>query len=368
MQFPSVHPPKYLLSIKSKQSFTAGCHFYTAITWKAKIKKLLLQRSYPILVMGSRVGLFADRDVDLKRLRNFIAQYCLNGSTWNLYVPSHGKAIVQIINLAGLGDRIVKICDSKGKNALFRERDNLTSIKSKNFETFEVPKVLHSGSGDHIFFVEYSCPQSYRPFEVTRTSLSMANLLVELFADGKKPDVRISESPTLGDITSQIMATENHTIKACCNRIIDEWIERFGNIRIPLGRVHSDFKPWNILINSHTKKLFIVDWEGMKNDGFPLWDAYSFVLFTYFTLHYDVRPMQVMRYFNRHKPFFDAYVNKLGIDFPMVKIMLPLYLIDIITRDDLWKRWDIREKRPSKILSSFVRYLEYVSENIFQPV
>lgn len=317
--------------------------------------------------MGSRIGLFADRDVDLEGLRNFITQYCLNGGTWNLYVPSYGKAIAQIINVGGLGNKIVKICDAKGKNALFRERDNLISIGSKDFETFEIPKVLNSGRGGNTFFVEYSCPQSYRPFEATRTSISIANLLAELFAEEKKL-VRISESPTLRDIISHIKAMENNALKACCNRILDDWIERFGNIRIPLGRVHSDFKPWNILINSHTKKLFIVDWEGMKNDGFPLWDAYSFVLFTYFSLHYDVRPMQVMRYFNRHKPFFDAYANKLGIDLAMVKIMLPLYLIDIITRDDLWQRWDVRETRPSKILSSLVRYLEYVSENIFQPV
>ncbi len=58
------------------------------------------------------------------------------------------------------------------------------------------------------------------------------------------------------------------------NDILDR-LENLPNQSLPLGLVHGDFKPWNLL---YTKPLTIFDFEEAKTNGLPLEDYLNFIV------------------------------------------------------------------------------------------
>lgn len=362
LQIPSDVPPKYLLSLRNKEIFLMGLNFYSALTPRSRLKKKILRGSYGILYALAKSGLVhVSEDIAINRIRSVLKNQSHESHILNAYVPSSGKAIIQILKPSGACQKVIKMAfDAIQRRSLENEKKNIESLRDYRFESFEVPRVLDSSQTDNMFVVEYSCPERYRPSERFQPSLDLARLLSEMFVFGRSEELPIVESALFSEIKKRIeLGGDDDLIR---------WFEflakRLRPQPVRSGLVHYDFKPWNILLNLTTNRPFIVDWELMRGDGFPLWDAYCYVLFTFFALYCDVQPKAADRHFYEQNKFFTAYVNALNIDVELITKLLPLYFLDILTVQELWNRWETEETRPKRIYFSMKRYLSHICEQL----
>lgn len=361
LQIPSDSPPKYLLSLKNKETYLMGLNFYSALTPRSRLKKQVLVFSYGMLNLLLRTELIhvAD-DSTINRIRSILKNHIDESCLFNAYIPSSDKAVIQVIRPNGSCQKVIKAAfNEKQRPSLEKDKNNLIALTDYPFKSFEIPRVLDSCQVGDTFIVEYSCPEKYRPYERLYSSLELSWLLSEIFSFGRQKELPLSEAALFSEIKKRIELTEEGDMMWA----FELWAKRLSSQKVPLGMVHYDFKPWNIVIDLITKRPFIVDWELMRSDGFPLWDAYCYILFTYFSLHCDAHPRAALRHFYDQKKFFMAYVKALNINSELIEKLLPLYFFDILTIDELWHRWDKNENRPQRIYLSMKRFLFYLYEH-----
>lgn len=360
VQIPSDLPPKYLFSIRNKEIFLTGLNFYCALTPQSKLKKQILMHSYGIFHVLLKSGMIhVSDDSFVNDLRSIFERNDKENYFFNAYVPSYGKATIQVLQLSGSCQRVIKAAfDKKQQRSLEKEKDNLVFLKDYTFASFEVPRVLDSYQTSKMFVVEYTCPERYRPCERLDVSSKLSRLLSEMFSVGRQKELPLTESTLFLEIKERVELAGDDDMM----RSFELLYKSLKSLVIPLGMVHYDFKPWNIIVNLDTNRPFIVDWELMRTDGFPLWDAYCYILFTYFTIHYNAHPIAALRYFYRQKNFFEEYARTLKIDLQLINKLLPLYLLDILAVQGLWNRWEFNESRPHKTFTSMKRFLLHICE------
>jgi len=361
---PSITPPKYLLSLTNKRAYDSGLNFYSAFSLKSKLKKQFLGKGYVLFNVFKKLGVLnSPEDENLNPLKGFLETEIGSGNEVNIYVPSYNKAVIQVVDTSGKCEKIIKVAfNANGKRALEAEANNLKTLAQVYFQYFEVPKVINKGVRRGIFFVENTSPKYYRPLDRHEFSERIIKILSELFSVNVSSYRKISESFLFHNLKEKTELIKNEELKELFYKTLNLYTDILPEIEIPFGIVHYDFKPWNMLINQETNRIVLVDWELMREKGLPLWDAYSYILFTYFTLHYDASPAQALKFFVLHGDFLNAYVKEVKIEKNLINTMLPLYLLDLASNNSLWERWDKSEDRPSRILKSIKNLLVYLLE------
>ncbi|MDQ7786902.1 MAG: hypothetical protein RDU01_04790 [Thermodesulfovibrionales bacterium] len=359
---PSQTPPKYLLSLENKRIFLAGLNFYPALTFRSKVKKAFLSHSYNLLKKTQYLINRNVNDENMISVPEFINEIGMANKKFNLYVPSYQKIIIQVLNNNGECEGIIKLAlDDFGKKSIGKEIINLNKIANIEFKNLEIPKIMKSAEKSRMYYFVMNCPSQYRPFDVKKRNSSILEILIELFRVTRSEEERLNETKIYLNIKSKIFKIQDQNIRDLCIRTINLY-DTMNDVRIPLCLVHYDFKPWNLITNCTTNAVLLVDWELMEENGLPLWDAYAYILFTFFTLKYDVSPLNAFRYFRQNENFFIEYTDKVCIDRSLIEKLLPLYLLDMITIGDLWARWENTEERPNKVWASMIKLLEYLIE------
>lgn len=364
ISLPSGIPPKYLLTLKNKEVYRTGLNFYNAYTSISKLKKLILYYGYSVLKITNSFGILGNSDDNnLSNLRKYLETKNNLQKTFNLYVPSYNKVIIQYIDYSGKCEKIVKVALSKaGEIDLQNEANNLNILNRYSFKFFEIPKVLNRGIKSELFFVEYTCPEYYKPLEKNDYSERIIKILGELFNTTRSFSMKISDSALFKKLKQKNDISGIERLRVISKETLSLYGDGIINTEIPMGAVHYDFKPWNMLINLKNNKLVIVDWEFMTTQGFPLWDAFSYLLFTYFTWHYDVAPKRAMKHLISHLNFLNMYIKEINVDKKLISTLLPLYLLNLLSISSLWQRWTENETRPTRIAKSIRAFLEYILE------
>lgn len=112
---------------------------------------------------------------------------------------------------------------------------------------------------------------------------------------------------------------------ALCDAFVLDEVNKISlnDFRLPLGLVHRDFKPWNIL---HGNPPLIYDFEEAVFKGPPLEDFYNFIIDPIVRYH---KPTYILGKINsiEVKQALDDYVKSLKIDIP-TEHLLVIYLIE----------------------------------------
>ena len=318
--------------------------------------------------MGRTKLISNTEDHNLNLLWVFLASKIRQNYACNIYLPSYSKAVVQVVNKIGICEKIIKIAlDESAVVSLRKEQENLCNLKQYSFNNFEIPDVLNSESMGNMFFVEYSCPAKYCPHERLDTSPELLAVLTELFLAEQQTVVPLTESTAFRMINAHVRDMYDLELRKECIDIFEHLAQVLRKVSIPVGIVHNDLKQWNMLENLTTKRLFIVDWEMMQKDGFPLWDAYCYVLFTYLTIHPDAHPTKVLKNFQKQADFFKRYNQILKLDPSLVEALMPLYLLDLLTIKGFWNRWEQGESRPQRVYSGILSLLRYLTMSYHRP-
>lgn len=360
---PRAIPPTYCISLCNKDVFLRGLNFFCALTIKNKIKKELLKYSYkPLQILGS-TKLFCNTydNETLNKLSKYLLEKEYN--TFNIYMPSYSKAIIQVLDNDGKCKNIIKIAlDETASAAIRKEQESIHALEKYTFNNFEIPDVLNVEISKGIVAVEYSCPSKYTPFETIHASSNILPILAELFMAARKTKTPVTETALFKTIADRIENIHEPELQRRLSHILENLRYKLKEVLIPLGIVHYDFKPWNIIINSISGKPFIVDWELMQKAGLPFWDAYSFILFTHFTLYANDSPQKVYDKFQRHSAFFCQYAKFINVDSTLVEKLLPLYLLDLLTINEFWNRWEKEENRPQRVFDSILFFLYFLNK------
>ena len=362
---PSSSPPNYYLSLSNYLVFKNGLSFFNALTWKSKIKKKLMFLAYHIfniknILVGQR-ALTSDKSGTLSSILDSLN---INAINTNVYMPSYGKAIVQNLSNSGQCLKIVKIAlDEESGSELKEESVKLQFLSKLLVNTFEIPYVLNEGYQESLYYAEHKCPAYYEPMEYLDYSDKMIGILAELFHCSGIAEAFVNETDFFDRIQTNKAKVTDQKTEELFSKVIHLYDDIRFRFKVPLGLVHGDFKPWNLLINKETERLFIVDWPMMSPNGFPLWDAFSYTMFTYFTLHYDVTPEKAFQVFRKHEGFYKNYCHRLNIDDFCIMNLLPLYLVDILSTGNMWSRWEKNEGRPARIADSILKFLRYIIDS-----
>lgn len=360
---PRAFPPLYLINTKSFPSYIQGLKLYGSYSIKSRIKKTIVVGLYPLLkflkkeippILFEKITIIQEVLNKLFQSENFY---------YNIYIPSWSKAVVQIVLPSGQVRGVLKISfDEKGQKRLVREQEALKLLENYNFTQFEIPKILDSGKiSEYINFILFSSPDKY----VQLKSFKLTSEIIEISAEIFSARIYFTELRNFGrykNITQQILKCKELGLKE--KKLLVKELEKYGHLKIPVGISHYDFKIWNMIRNLVSKKLFLYDWEDYRFKELPLFDLFSFTLFTYVTMNYKISPFNLYKVYLKLLPLFKQYLNKIGFEVSkeVIDFLLKIYLLDLISNEDLWNRWEKNEERPSIIFHSLSKFLSYIIE------
>ena len=345
---PSRKNPKFWLSADGKSTFKKGLFFYPAFSWKAKMKKWALLNSYPILAWIFSHGKHSIEELMghplLSELQTLSRPY---GRWANLYVPTPGKIVIQLVRNDARISAYMKIGIQEKERALIkREFQALQWLNNRELSNFEVPRVLEyeekNGTSSlilsappHLFY-----PENY---ELEKLLPVVREIYFLKFA--VKP---LKESGHF------------QKIKKRAGGEIPEKIEHLlADQPFPSGCLHYDFKPWNIMVNGETGKFFVIDWEFFTQEGLPLWDLFTFVLQP-MLLTRGASVDKILVNLRHHFPLMREELSKLDLDEGILPFLFTLYLIDSIA---FLENYGHRDKRTNMTLRKLEELLrEYEKE------
>lgn len=329
---PNVYKPKYLLGINSKRIFSMGLMFYLPLSSKAKLKKRSLEMIYPFIRSFLRRNIISEQDLlrrfGLKAVKEILDSKRSSTSFWNIYLPSRDKLIIQVLNGCKMHSYIKIGLTQKGNDFICREKDNLDFLLSYNFHQFEIPNILYSSQVEDKNILMLTSPPRFSLVTGSQPSKEILSILIELFYLNQGSKMQLKESTHYREIKRRVKGSKYFTELEETLSLIEN---KFGKQIVTTGFAHYDFKPWNMLRNQASSKIFLIDWEFMRKDSLPLWDAFSYIIQPLLLgKYYKKGPKKILNELDKHNRFFKNYLKELNLDPGLHQILFPLYLIDMI--------------------------------------
>lgn len=168
-----------------------------------------------------------------------------------------------------------------------------------------------------------------RPSAARKLILEWSQKVVSIVASLHSRDLSFLPATAMAEITFEaieVLVSMNISINA---KIIGSWcktIELLGrvNSKIPLGLVHGDFSPYNLIINEERRRkgVGLVDWEYSEKHMPLLYDIFRFISTSGLLIHRQGPPSQRLLAIS-------------AINNSIYNIILPTYL-DAIGLPELW--------------------------------
>lgn len=306
----------YIINTKSWETISVSLNFYQARSVKAKVLKSGLH--FFLWFIGrfpnKKLKNIEECQAFLKTLTPFDIDFELDANCSVLVSPTRDKVIVNhhgsYFQKFAFGRSYEKVKNEAAIYTLFNKTPLYFQIS--RLEDF------------------YDATNEYCTFKLSNEKIkneessnkSLSTVLVEFFnsSNTKEIDLTVYLDLQIDKLSKhkseEFSSLQNHllNLKTTCT-----------SINIPLGLVHNDFKPWNII---NYDKILIFDFEEASLNGMPLFDLFNFYCDP--IVRYKTPKKVIESVFNeRIRKNYDEYSNLLGIKVN-INSMFDLYLIDRI--------------------------------------
>jgi hypothetical protein len=262
----------YIINCKSWNTITNSLQFYKARTFKAKFLKFGLQ--IVLLFKGKlkskRLKTRASVEAYLQEVVKSNCSFGIDSNCSVLISPTRDKVIVN-----NHGEYFQKFAFGKSYKNVKKEGEIYRLFKQpiKSFFVSEIFDEYHEAAQFCTFKLRNNHNAHPSPADI-----DMVSVLLEFFQVSSTKECTVGEyvnslHSSLSDLDQERFIPQLNRLK-----LINE---EYGHLKFPLGLVHRDFKPWNVIENGG---LLIFDFEEALTDGPPLEDL----------LNYDIDP--IIRY------------------------------------------------------------------------
>jgi Phosphotransferase enzyme family len=228
------------------------------------------------------------------------------------------RGVLCVIDDSGRIRAFVKLAWSDHhEESLRRESDTLERLKGLP-TTVQLPRVIFSGELEG-FATLVITPVLGRPRlrpGGLGAQLVQASGTIFRFGAGRRPLAAALPAMQTEDPEWSRLLGETQVA-------IEPWAER----PVPVGLVHGDFAPWNLL--EAGRSVGVVDWEEARFDGLPFWDLWHYAVQTAALTRRSRSTRALHRAIRGEGPLWPAlrsYASSVGIPVELSRVILPLYL------------------------------------------
>jgi hypothetical protein len=228
------------------------------------------------------------------------------------------RGVLCVIDDSGRIRAFVKLAWSEQHaESLRRERDTLERLKGMSMPV-RLPRVIFSGELEGVATLVIT-PVLGRPrLRPGGLSVQLVQASATIFRDhaGTRPLAAALPATDAED-------PEWSRLRSDTRAAIEPWADR----SVPVGLVHGDFAPWNVL--EAGRSLGVVDWEEARFDGLPFWDLWHYAVQTAALTRRSRSTMALHRAIRGQGPLWHAlrsYASYVDIPVELGRMILPLYL------------------------------------------
>lgn len=304
----------YIVNTKSWKAISYSLKFYKARTLKAKILKNGLHCSlflYRILGTG-KLKNSLEINLYLQKSLNLNCEFTIDANCSVLISPTRDKVIVhhheQYFQKFAFGKSYFNV---KNEATIY----DLFNLEIKNFQVSK-------------FFDTYDDSVNFCSFKLSNKHIKSTKIgttdvvptLVEFFkfAKSRQCSVEIYINNLLTKI--ELLGKEKMLAQL---QVLNDLKNKHGKLKFPLGLVHRDFKPWNIL---NFDRSLIFDFEEAILEGPPLEDLLNFYIDPIIR-YKTTKAVAEKTLNNEHLLKYKNYLHALDISID-VKVFLHIYLLE----------------------------------------
>lgn len=243
----------FYFSTESFANWKRSLEFYRAVSFSAKLKRLILLLTYPFFAFGKRLAK-SEAQEELHKVLSLEQIPELDFNCSAMISPTHDKAI---IHHHGAGYE--KIAVGKSFSGVVQEADIYNLLQEKIIKTFTCSAIQRGYCSEREihFFMKYADGTFS---EAVPSQESLLEPLLEFFSCAPRKLVPWS--------------TQWNSLKANSNNQINALISSEDQTgETPVGLVHRDFKPWNVKFG---KIPLFFDFESASLEGCPLEDLFNY--------------------------------------------------------------------------------------------
>ncbi|MEQ9619039.1 MAG: phosphotransferase [Deltaproteobacteria bacterium] len=329
----------YLLP-QSRIAALNGLMLYNAQTQKAKALKALIGTSRTcglgnLFMKSVRIvssGDLSTKDAGDPILFEYLKKHTkLEDPEFAISLGTPGpnrKPVIQINSRTGLIAGYAKAGWNEATNSLVKnEADTIKNLSLASFNSFDIPRVLHSGVWRGRYVTILSSPEGNLLSAPRTLNAEYVNAVDEL-ADFNLNRMPVLESPFWAGFTGRVKNIESEYYRSILEEKAIPAIERaLGATQLPFHISHGDFAPWNAFVRDG--RLFLYDWEYSREDTPAGWDLFHFIFQTNVLLEKKrADELYKVIFSDTHHSVTRWYWEKLDIDEDTVKALFLLYVFE----------------------------------------
>jgi Phosphotransferase enzyme family len=309
--------PRWVLPLAGRRVLRSAMAVYTPVTLRGLAAwhgaRAVISCGFGQLLPGRRVSAHPPLLDSVSQLIGIERGHVAGASSFD-----GERGILCVIDDSGRIRAFVKLAWSdQHAESLRRESDTLDRLKGMSM-TVRLPRVIFSGELED-FATLVITPVLGRPRlrpGGLGTQLVQASATIFRNNAGKRPlaaalPATEAEDPEWSRLLGETRAA------------IEPWAER----SVPVGLVHGDFAPWNLL--EAGRSIGIVDWEEARFDGLPFWDLWHYAVQTAALTRRPRSMVALHRAIRGEGPLWHAlqyYASRVDLPVELGRMILPLYL------------------------------------------
>lgn len=330
----------YIFNISDANCINNSLKFYKAKTNLSRLKKWILKVYLNLLVLVKTKSLKNPDQINafLQSKVNVDIDFDITKNCSILIAPTEDKVIVH-----HHGKYYHKFAFGKSYSKVLNEQEiyNLIS-KPKHFTISKLYDLLDD---KQLKYCEFKLKTGINKVEENVIDYeSIINALVEFF------QINSVKKTNLNEYVSNLIERVKHIsfdniigIEGIANKIILD----HKNFELPLGLVHRDFKPWNII---NQEKLLIYDFEEVVLNGPPLEDMFNYYIDP--KINYTSSRNLYRSVISKDKiSVYNQYLTRLDINVNFSTLLF-IYLLERIV---FWSK--LNQEETAKSYKVFLNYL-----------
>lgn len=309
--------PRWVLPLAGRRVLRSAMAVYTPVTLRGLAAwhgaRTVVSCGFGRLLPGRRISARPPLMDSLSPLIGIEGGYVAAASSFD-----GERGVLCVIDDSGRIRAFVKLAWSdQHEESLRREADTLERLKGMP-PTVRLPAVIFSGELEG-FATLVITPVLGRPRlrpGGLGGQLVQASATIFRFGAGRRP------------LATALPAT--HEDDPEWSRLLGETrdaIEPWGEHSVPVGLVHGDLAPWNLL--EAGRSVGVVDWEEARFDGLPFWDLWHYLVQTAALTRRPRSTEALHRAIRGEGPLWQAlrsYASSVDIPVELGRVILPLYL------------------------------------------
>ncbi|WP_136805355.1 hypothetical protein [Desulfosediminicola flagellatus] len=305
----------YVFNAGSLSGIRESLKFYKALTLKGKVMKSALFVVLLLLGKLRLTPLWTGKDVSnyLGALPDEQIAFELDGHCSVHVAPTRDKVIIhrhgRCFEKVAFGGSYAGVSNEALVYRGFAGQPRLFSIS--RLESFE----------DHGSYCHFAMSHDSLPPAPVGDSIDWSAVLAEFFvSQGGSKDVLFGAYVSALREACERGGWASHAV---LDALFDHFSSTYGDERLPLGLVHRDFKPWNVLPFS---KPLIFDFEETINDGLPCEDLLNYFIDPIIN-YQSTEAVQAILFGEPVQQALVRYSKALGLSVP-VEFFIFAYLIN----------------------------------------